>query len=237
MLQLVNAFREQNGFVDLQPAASLNRAAAWMANDMNTTSKVDHIDSLTRNTLQRQVDCGQLENAGGEENLYIGTGTAAGAQAAFDWWKASTAGHKEAMLRATNVFVGVAHVGGNWALELSPGRGNDVISPMLTAGVSLVPSAVCLGGCTITPGVTQSAPSTSPTVVISQSPSPAVSSQPSVSLSPQPSGTTAISSTVLPSAIPSGTLPGSSSGNNGFFSFILALIAAIIKFLLSLIGR
>ena len=234
MLQLVNTFREQNGFTALQPAASLNRAAAWMANDMNTTGKLDHTDSLNRGTLVRQVDCGQAENAGGEENLYTGTGTASGAQAAFDWWKASTAGHREAMLRATNLFVGVAHAGNYWALELSPERGSDSITPVVTPGVSVVPSSVCLGGCLLSPNPTQ--PQTSTTPVISAAPTVSVAPSSTISTIPV---TPSISSSIAPSGtspVPSTTpVPGTS--NTGLIGLLLSFLALILKFLLSLFGR
>lgn len=227
MIELVNSFREQNGITKLQVDTSLNRAAAWMSNNMSITGKLDHVDSLGRSYLVRKVDCGQPENAGGDENIY--TGTDASAQTAFNSWKNSTDGHKEAMLRATNIFVGTARVGNYWTLDLSPSRGSATITPAATTpGVSLVPSSVCLGGCLISPTITTPI-SSSP----SQGVQPSVSVQPSSGVSAAPSLSPEVSVTVSPSGTPN-TPP---SQSKGLIGLLLAFIMLILQFFMHLFGR
>src|SRR5688572_9693986 len=78
-LGTINAHRAQHGAGPLTISASLNRAAAWMVQDMAANNRFGHTDSLGREPSTRIVDCG-YPIAGGE-NLAAGTNrsTAAGA--------------------------------------------------------------------------------------------------------------------------------------------------------------
>jgi hypothetical protein len=243
LIDLVNQYRQANGAPALSLALSLNRSATWLSKDMNASKNLSHTDSLGRSFFQRFIDCGQPQNSGGEENLFQGTG---GAQAAFDWWKASTQGHNEAMLRPTNLFAGIGNDGDYWVLTLSPVEGSDTISPGVTVPVSptaIVPSQQCLGSClNLTPTTGSPTVTVVPTVVPTAIPSANPSANPSINPSAIP--TTGISPTVVPT--PGVTLPveptqpvgnPSPGGQQGLIGLLLAFLMLILEFFKSLFGR
>jgi uncharacterized protein YkwD len=103
-LQLINQYRQQNGKGQLTLSTNLNRASAWMAEDMATKGYFSHTDSLGRNASGRAQDCGYPGGAG--ENIAAGTSWDT-AQEVFDAWKNSS-GHNANMLNSSYVKIGIA---------------------------------------------------------------------------------------------------------------------------------
>jgi uncharacterized protein YkwD len=102
-LQLINQYRAQNGKPALTASTNLNRAAAWLAQDM-TKGYFSHTDSLGRSPATRIANCEGLPNNG--ENISAGT-VRDTAQEAFDSWKASS-GHNANMLNGSYKQIGIA---------------------------------------------------------------------------------------------------------------------------------
>jgi uncharacterized protein YkwD len=102
-LQLINQYRSQNGKPTLTASTNLNRAAAWMAQDL-TKGYFSHTDSSGRTFDKRIADCGGVPYNG--ENIAGGTYRDT-AQEAFDAWKASS-GHNANMLNASYRQIGIA---------------------------------------------------------------------------------------------------------------------------------
>lgn len=247
MLSMINQFRAQQGAPTLQTSPTLMRAASWLSNDMATTQKISHIDSLNRDYFVRWVQCGHPSNAGGEENVYGGNPSA---QAAFEWWKNSTQGHKEAMLNPNYRYAGVARKGSYWTFAASGTSGDPNVTPAVT---TVVPSPACLGNC---PGDPTPVPNVDPT----DSPSPTTDpngptidpngptidpnvptvdpNEPTIDPNQNPvdPGTTpGIDGTITPQN-PNG---GNPDGGNrqGFLGLLLAFLMLIIQFFASLFGR
>ncbi|MCS7294157.1 MAG: CAP domain-containing protein [Chloroflexota bacterium] len=130
MLALVNGARQQAGLPALQPSASLNRAAAWMSEDISRTitrtGTLSHTDSLGRSPSQRARDCGYPGSAG--ENLARGSTSP---EAVFSAWMQSP-GHRANILGSFYVVIGIGHYQGIWTLDF--GTVND-------AGAAPTPSA------------------------------------------------------------------------------------------------
>lgn len=103
-LTLINQYRAQNGLNPLTISTNLNRAAAWMVEDMATNRYFSHTDSLGRSPYQRAIDCGYPSGAG--ENLAAGTSWSS-AQAAFTAWQNSP-GHNQNMLTPWYQQIGIA---------------------------------------------------------------------------------------------------------------------------------
>jgi uncharacterized protein YkwD len=103
-LQLINAYRAQNGLGALTSSTNLNRAAAWMAQDLGAKRYFSHTDSLGRSPSTRAQNCGYPGGAG--ENIAAGT-VRDTAQEAFDAWKASS-GHNANMLNGSYKVIGIA---------------------------------------------------------------------------------------------------------------------------------
>jgi uncharacterized protein YkwD len=102
-LQLINQYRSQNGRPSLTASTNLNRAAAWMAQDL-AKGYFSHTDSSGRTFDKRIADCGGLKYNG--ENIAAGTYRDT-AQEAFDAWKASS-GHNANMLNSSYRQIGIA---------------------------------------------------------------------------------------------------------------------------------
>jgi uncharacterized protein YkwD len=134
MLQLINDYRRQNGRSDLVASPGLNKAAAWLANDMAQRRVMSHTDSLGRG-LDRLADCGYRYYPAGE-NVAYGTGTLGGAQSAFNSWRGS-AGHNANMLNASYKAAGIGRACNGsacfWALDL--GGVVDGLTPVTTQPV------------------------------------------------------------------------------------------------------
>jgi uncharacterized protein YkwD len=105
-LNVINQYRTTNGLTPLTVSVNLNRAAAWMAEDLATKNYFSHTDSSGRDSQTRIADCGGTSAAG--ENLAAGTRIDT-AQAAFSLWRSSY-GHNQNMLYTTYTQIGIARV-------------------------------------------------------------------------------------------------------------------------------
>lgn len=112
LLTLLNNARQQAGVAPLQPSPNLNRAAAWMSEDIVRSGSFSHIDSLGRTPSQRARDCGYPWGAG--ENLARGFSSP---QAAFNAWMQSP-GHRANMLSSIYLVAGIGAYQGVWTLNL-----------------------------------------------------------------------------------------------------------------------
>ncbi len=211
-LGLINAYRQQNGLGTLTISTNLNRAAAWMVNDLAANSYFSHTDSLGRSPYQRAIDCGYPSGAG--ENLAAGTAWNT-AQAAFDAWKASP-GHNANMLLSYYQVIGIARVynagstyGWYWATDFgaSPDGGGSPPANTPTNTPTRTPTR------TPSPAPTSGATSTATPTTVPPSPTPRPSATPTTAGQPPapptatPTKTTAAapSPTAKPSATPSPT--------------------------------
>lgn len=170
-LSIINSYRAQNGAGALAIAPSLNRAAAWMVNDMGANAYFGHTDSLGRDPWTRIVDCG-YPVAGGE-NLAAGTNRES-AQSAFDLFRGSPP-HNENMLLARYTEIGIArlYVPGStygWYWATTFGTAAEAAAPPPPAAVASPPAAAPP---IVTPAATPSRPAPSPTPSSPPSPSPA----------------------------------------------------------------
>ena len=105
-LTLINDYRADNGKGALVPSASLNRASAWLSQDMGEEGYFSHTDSLGRNPSTRAQNCGYPGGAG--ENIAAGTVWDT-AQEAFNAWKNSP-GHNANMLNGSYQAIGIGRV-------------------------------------------------------------------------------------------------------------------------------
>lgn len=103
-LQLINTYRAQNGLGALKASTNLNRAAAWMAQDLGANAYFSHTDSLGRAPSTRVQNCGYPGGAG--ENIAAGT-VQDTAQEAFTMWQ-NSAGHNANMLNGSYTMIGIA---------------------------------------------------------------------------------------------------------------------------------
>ena len=103
-LTLINNYRAQNGLGALTISTNLNRAAAWMAQDLGANGYFSHTDSLGRDPSTRAQNCGYPGGAG--ENIAAGTVKDTAAEA-FDMWK-NSAGHNANMLNGSYKTIGIA---------------------------------------------------------------------------------------------------------------------------------
>lgn len=118
MLRLINEYRASRGLGPLTASAALNRAAAWLANDMARRGIMSHYDSLGRG-LNRLRDCGYLYSTVGE-NVAYGSGPMGSAQFTFNSWRNSP-GHNANMLNGSYRAVGIGRACNGacyWALDL-----------------------------------------------------------------------------------------------------------------------
>ena len=125
-LGLINAYRAQNGLGALTISTNLNRAAAWMTEDLATNAYFSHTDSLGRSPYARAIDCGYPSGAG--ENLAAGTSWSS-AQSAFNAWQNSP-GHNANMLGQYYQQIGIARFNlpgspYNWYWATTFGATND----------------------------------------------------------------------------------------------------------------
>lgn len=123
-LGLINAYRTQRGLASLAISAGLNRSAAWMVNDMATTGRFGHTDSLGRNPWARLGDCGNPTYGG--ENLAAGTDRSS-ASSAFELLRNSPS-HNAVMLAPEFRLIGIARqfsasspYGWYWATDFGNG--------------------------------------------------------------------------------------------------------------------
>jgi len=103
-LSLINNYRAQAGLPALAASPTLNRAAAWLANDLGQERYFSHYDSLGRSPSARALDCGY--SSGAAENIAAGT-YADAAGDAFTMWRNSS-GHNANMLGQGHRVIGIA---------------------------------------------------------------------------------------------------------------------------------
>ena len=102
--ELINNYRAQSGKAPLTVSTNLNRAAAWMAQDLGTKNYFSHTDSLGRSVATRLSQCDTSPQSG--ENIAAGT-YRDGANDAFIAWRNSP-GHNTNMLRGEYLQIGIA---------------------------------------------------------------------------------------------------------------------------------
>ncbi len=171
MTDLINDFRAQNNRGPLALNPAMNKAAAWMAEDMAAKNYLNHVDSLGRDPRVRLADCGYSYPTVGE-NSAMGPTT----QQVFDAWLASSAGHRENLLNSSWMSMGIARAQGtnnNWYWT------NDFSAQPFSTG-AVTPTATSVPTVTLTTAPTQTptpqtaSPSPTPTL-ISTTPSPSSS--------------------------------------------------------------
>ena len=105
LLDLVNAYRVDNGRNPLTMDTAVTRAATWFSRDMATANyfPLDHVDRNGRDIPTRLTWCGVAYNAW-RENIYAGSPDA---EAVFDAWRNSPV-HNTNMLATDITLAGVA---------------------------------------------------------------------------------------------------------------------------------
>jgi uncharacterized protein YkwD len=102
-LNLINAYRIQNGAPALQVSAALTQSSQWMSEDMATRNYFDHTDSLGRDPFTRMIAFGYNYSTDEGENIAAGNDTGA---ATFTQWKNSPP-HNANMLNANYLVIGI----------------------------------------------------------------------------------------------------------------------------------
>ncbi|MFN0096937.1 MAG: CAP domain-containing protein [Dehalococcoidia bacterium] len=105
-LVLINNYRAQNQLGALTASTNLNRASAWMSNDMGVNARFSHTDSLGRSPSTRAQNCDYPSGAG--ENIAAGTNWNTAA-AVFEAWRNSS-GHNANMLNSSYRMIGIGRV-------------------------------------------------------------------------------------------------------------------------------
>lgn len=154
-LSILNSYRAQNGAAALSVSPNLNRAAAWMAEDLGGNGYFSHTDSLGRSPTTRAQNCGYASGAG--ENIAAGTSLDT-AQEAFDLWRNSS-GHNANMLNGSYNVIGIARAnipgspyGWYWVTDF--GSYNDSGSPSTpTATATATTTPPPAGDVALTSGV------------------------------------------------------------------------------------
>lgn len=183
-LTLINDYRAQNGRSALKVSPTLNKASAWLAQDMGSKAYFSHTDSLGRSPSTRAQNCGYAGGAG--ENIAAGTAWDT-AQEVFDAWRNSS-GHNANMLNTSYRVIGIARVqvaGSpyNWYWVTDFGTYDDSGSPAPSPTATVrPPSPSPTASATATPTKTPSPTATSrrgrggsaPTVTATPSKTPSV---------------------------------------------------------------
>lgn len=215
-LGMINQYRSDNGLGTLSVAPSLDRAAAWMVNDLGTNAYFGHTDSLGRNPSQRAQDCDYPGGAG--ENIAAGTVWDT-AQKAFDAWKNSP-GHNANMLNSSYIAIGIArenvpgspygwYWGTSFGLVVEGGGGGSTPPPAATntqAPATNTPTATNTPQATSTPTATSTPPpgsTSTPTAPATPAPNtPTATSTAAASASPTPTFAPTATSTPTATATP-----------------------------------
>ena len=108
-LDLINAYRIENGLSPLGVSPALTKSAERHSQDMATNSFFSHTGSDGSNLPQRTQDAGYTSNTVGE-NIFFGSPLAINALYA---WKSSIEGHNENMLGPAWRAIGIARVQGS----------------------------------------------------------------------------------------------------------------------------
>lgn len=107
LLDLINQFRQDNDVLPpLTRNPQLDSAALTHSQDMARRCYFDHISPEGTDPFDRMETAGYT-GAPRSENIYVGTGPYKSAAEAFDGWKTSTSGHREAMLDAGADEIGI----------------------------------------------------------------------------------------------------------------------------------
>ncbi len=223
-LTIINDYRTSLGLGKLKVSKALTAAAKWKSQDMNSTQKLDHVDSLGRNIDKRLPAFGYSYQAG--ENAAWGGPTG---QNVFDMWKNGCDGddngnnctyaHREQM-KDTNMVstaIGIARYkdsnSNNWWWTADFGTVLDLeITPTATPTATLTPTITTTP--TSTPSATTTVTSTptntptdSPTPTPSKTPTPTPTNTPSPTptRTPTPTATTTPVPTATPTPSPTAT--------------------------------
>ncbi len=111
-LDALNAYRQANGVAPLKPSPNLNRAAAFMAEDLVAKGYWSHFEPSGRSPFQRAVDCGYASSNVGE-NLAM----ASGGSNVIELWKTSPS-HDANMLKPQWRVAGIGYAGSRWSLVM-----------------------------------------------------------------------------------------------------------------------
>jgi uncharacterized protein YkwD len=191
-LRLINNYRLQNGRGQLVASISLNRAAAWMAEDLGAKNYFSHTDSLGRTFDVRIRDCGNTSPGG--ENIAAGTVKDTAAEA-FEMWQASS-GHNANMLYGSFRSIGIA-------------RAYNATSTYKWYWVTT------FGYSTSDPvGAGGTQPTLTPTQALPRTPTP--TRTPTRTATPRPTSTattTATATPTTPAALPAATMTSPSNGS------------------------
>jgi len=140
LLTLINEYRASQGRNPLVASPSLNRAAAWMSEDVARTGWAaqllhPHTDSLGRNPFVRMPDCG-YPSSGRSENLALFGSSASGV---LTGWQSSP-GHNANLLDAGAVAIGIGYYGNIWTLDFGSVDDSNSPQPASTAAPSPSPT-------------------------------------------------------------------------------------------------
>ncbi|HUF53800.1 MAG TPA: CAP domain-containing protein [Dehalococcoidia bacterium] len=178
-MQILNAYRAQNGLGPILIDPSIQAAAEWMSADMGANNYFSHTDSNGGSPWDRMCDFGYCHNTWKGENIAAGYGTA---QAVFDGWKGSP-GHNANMLGQHYVVMGIALVhtpgstfGNYWTNDFGGYNPNPDQSP-------------------------PPAPTNTPTAAVTSSPSPT----PTLAPTPSPTSSATPTPTTTPAPTPQPT--------------------------------
>lgn len=133
LLDLVNAYRVNNGRAALTMDTAVTRAATWFSRDMASFNyfPFDHVDRNSRDIPSRFTWCGVAYNAW-RENIYAGSPDA---EAVFEAWRNSPV-HNTNMLATDITLAGVARsfnagtqYGWYWVMDYtSPAAGSSAVT-------------------------------------------------------------------------------------------------------------
>jgi hypothetical protein len=142
LLELINAYRQENGRPALSASPNLSRAAAWMSENLTANGLWSHTDSLGRSPFTRVPDCGYGSSGIGENIARTSS-----AQGAFNLWLSSP-DHNRNMLHSSWKVVGIGQAGSIWTADF--GSLNDSSEPW-DGAVAPPPSAIATATPTRTP--------------------------------------------------------------------------------------
>ncbi|MBP7832560.1 MAG: hypothetical protein KA035_02195 [Candidatus Levybacteria bacterium] len=128
----------------LQLSAPLNRAASWMAREVDNRTNNGHVDSLGRNWTQRLLDCGYPVSLGTGESIKVN----ASADEAFNWWVEYTGN----AMHATTSFQcgGIGKYGNSWVVTYAVAVNGVCPEPVGNVVSTLTPTKTPIPTVTIT---------------------------------------------------------------------------------------